>query len=145
MGTKCEVVVVEYLRSLGYKFRTNDEFLPGRPDICFERERVVIFIDGDFWHGKNLKKRLSRLSQGHNSEYWTAKITNNFRRDRAVDKQLKAAKWNVVRIWESDVVRNPAKEVMKITRALARARRRKMLARSNKLGPRPTQVISRDR
>ena len=30
--------------------------LPGKPDIVFVSKRLVIFLDGDFWHGHNWKK-----------------------------------------------------------------------------------------
>jgi len=29
--------------------------LPGKPDIVYVSKKIVVFIDGDFWHGYNWK------------------------------------------------------------------------------------------
>jgi DNA mismatch endonuclease (patch repair protein) len=70
----------------------------------FARERVVVFCDGDFWHGRDLDARLAKLSAGHNAPYWTAKIRANVERDVRHNKQLEAAGWLVLRFWESDIL-----------------------------------------
>ena len=90
-----------HARGLGY--RVDVAALPGRPDLVFPRARVVVFVDGDFWHGKDLDVRIAKLSSGHNAPYWIAKIRGNAARDRRHDVQLSAAGWLVLRFWESDV------------------------------------------
>lgn len=100
--TKPEMILRRGLRASGLRFRTSVN-LPGKPDIVFPRQRIAIFVDGDFWHGKNLRARLARLSRGHNAKYWTAKITANCARDKRLRAVLTQLGWKVVRVWESDL------------------------------------------
>jgi DNA mismatch endonuclease, patch repair protein len=74
----------------------------------FSRARVAVFVDGDFWHGRNLADRLARLEAGHNAPYWVAKITTNVARDRRNEEALIAVGWLVLRFWETDVARDAA-------------------------------------
>jgi len=71
--------------------------LKGNPDFVFPRERLVVFTDGDFWHGNPRKFRLPRSNIG----YWRKKILSNRRRDRQVDHALRADGWRVIRFWQS--------------------------------------------
>lgn len=87
----------------GLRFRKNAKTIVGRPDMIFSGARVAVFIDGDFWHGKDWRRRRSRLSKGSNREYWMAKIQANIRRDRQVSRALTKAGWVVLRFWESDI------------------------------------------
>jgi DNA mismatch endonuclease, patch repair protein len=105
-NTRCELVLRRALwhRRLRYRLQGN---LPGRPDIIFVRQRVVVFCDGDFWHGRNLEARVARLASGHNAPYWVAKIRTNVERDRLVTSQLREAGWLVIRVWEADILREP--------------------------------------
>jgi len=71
--------------------------LPGRPDFVFPHAKVVVFTDGDFWHGNPRKFRLPRS----NINYWREKILSNRRRDRRIDRALRAKGWTVIRLWQS--------------------------------------------
>lgn len=73
--------------------------LPGRPDFVFYKARVVVFIDGDFWHGNPKRYRIPKT----NCNYWQQKIAGNRARDRRVTRTLKSMGWKVIRIWESDL------------------------------------------
>ena len=73
--------------------------LPGKPDFLFPRQRLAVFIDGDFWHGNPRKFRLPKS----NCEYWTSKITGNRKRDNRINKALKKEGWKVVRFWQSSL------------------------------------------
>jgi DNA mismatch endonuclease, patch repair protein len=86
----------------GIRYRIDVRDLPGKPDIVLRKQRIAIFCDGDFWHGRDLDERLRRLEAGHNSAYWVAKIRRNVERDRANDASLRAAGWMVLRFWESE-------------------------------------------
>ncbi len=33
----------------------------GKPDILIKETNLVVFIDGDFWHGKDFKRRKKKL------------------------------------------------------------------------------------
>src|SRR5437016_14297017 len=52
-GTKPEVLLERLVRRLGLRGRRNVAELPGKPDLVFARARVVVFCDGDFWHGRH--------------------------------------------------------------------------------------------
>lgn len=73
--------------------------LPGRPDFVFNRRKVVVFVDGDFWHGNPKKFRIPKS----NSEYWEKKIAGNRKRDVQVSRELKRLGWRVIRLWESSL------------------------------------------
>lgn len=70
--------------------------LPGKPDFTFCSARVVVFIDGCFWHGCPRCYR----RPGDNKSYWTTKLVLNRRRDRRNANHLRARGWHVLRIWE---------------------------------------------
>jgi DNA mismatch endonuclease (patch repair protein) len=116
--TKCEVALQEALRELGLQFKTNVSTLPGCPDLVFERERIAVFVDGDFWHGRNFASRAKRLSKGHNSEYWIQKIQSNMARDRRVRRRLRAAGWRVIRVWEGTITSEVHRVVRRVVRDL---------------------------
>jgi DNA mismatch endonuclease (patch repair protein) len=90
--------------------------------VVFKRERLAVFCDGDFWHGRNWPQLKGKLSRGTNSRYWIDKIAFNKRRDVYVSRALKRQGWKVIRIWERDIIRDVGQEVKKI-RALLRAGR----------------------
>ena len=89
------------------RYRKNVETLPGKPDIVFVRARVAVFCDGDFWHGRNWEEQKSKLCQGTNAEYWLSKIESNMERDRLNNALLEADGWSVLRLWETDIKRDP--------------------------------------
>lgn len=105
--TRCELALRRELWARGLRYRLHVAGLPGCPDIVFLRERVVVFCDGDFWHGRHLDCRLAKLSRGHNSTYWIAKVQRNVARDRENQRALEASGWTVVRVWGTDVLRAP--------------------------------------
>lgn len=117
-GTKCEMTLRRALRRRGLRFTTNAAELPGCPDLIFRRERVAVFADGDFWHGRYLADRIVRLANGHNGEYWIRKIQSNVARDRRVRRQLNAIGWRVLRVWESDIHANIERVTTRIVGAV---------------------------
>ncbi len=117
-NTKVEKTLRRELWSRGLRYRLHSSSLPGRPDIVFSKARVVIFCDGDFWHGRDLEQRIAKLSRGHNAPYWVAKIKHNVERDARQAKLLSDAGWLVLRFWESDIARNLTQIVKDISDAL---------------------------
>ena len=78
-NSDAEKLLAKRLWHLGYRYRKNDKRLPGSPDIAILKHRVAIFVDGEFWHGKDWDIRKSRLKR--NREYWIEKIEENMARD----------------------------------------------------------------
>ena len=89
---------------LGYRYRKNVKKLPGSPDIAISRYHIAIFVDGEFWHGKDWNVRKERLQR--NREYWIEKIEENMARDERVCKELRDMGWIPIRFWEKDVLKN---------------------------------------
>ncbi len=122
-GGKAEVALRSLLHRRGLRFRKNDPRLVGKPDIVFPRARVTVFVDGDYWHARVLREKgpaaLQRRLKTPNRAYWIAKFGRRMQRDDDVTATLQAAGWIVVRMWESDVRRDPqqaANEVEAVVR-----------------------------
>jgi DNA mismatch endonuclease (patch repair protein) len=120
--TENERVLCKELRRLGLYFRMNMPGLPGKPDIVFRSARLVVFCDGDFWHGRNWRSLRQDLDKGTNSVYWLAKIRSNRLRDLKQTKLLKEQGWAVMRFWETDVKYDPSSIAKRIERAVTRRR-----------------------
>jgi DNA mismatch endonuclease, patch repair protein len=105
--TTAELALRHILWRLGLRYRVNKKGLPGTPDIVFSRQRIVVFVDGDFWHGRDWEQRKARLSSGNNADYWIAKIGYNRERDRINENLLAELGWKVIRLWETDVLKDP--------------------------------------
>lgn len=95
----------------GLRYRKNVQELRGKPDIVFKGTRVVVFCDGDFWHGKDWEKGKVKLKKGSNSKYWIAKIKRNMERDIEQNIALQKDGWTVLRFWESEIHSNLDKVV----------------------------------
>lgn len=102
-NTKPELMLRRALWRAGLHYRKNVTGLPGKPDIVFKGARLVVFCDGDFWHGKDWKARKKKLLRGTNPSYWVAKIERNMQRDRLHTHALRKEGWAVLRFWESDI------------------------------------------
>jgi len=102
-GTRPELEVRAVLRSLGYRFQTLVQDLPGTPDIVFKGRRAAIFVHGCYWHGHSCAhgKRQSRT----NKQYWESKISRNRVRDRRNVRALRNGGWRVLVIWECQLGR----------------------------------------
>lgn len=122
--TKPELMLRRALHSHGLRYRIDVGSLPGRPDVVFPSGRVALFVDGDFWHGRELSRRIERLSTGHNAPYWTAKILANVARDRRHDEYLREQGWTVVRVWEGEVKRDLDRTVEAVLQVVRERRRR---------------------
>lgn len=77
--------------------------LPGKPDIVFTRQKVVIFIDGCFWH----KCPVCFREPETRKDFWMNKINSNVGRDMKNNQILKEMGWKVIRIWEHEVRKDP--------------------------------------
>jgi DNA mismatch endonuclease (patch repair protein) len=73
--------------------------LPGKPDILFPRQHLIIFVDGCYWHGCPCCVRPRRV----NGEYWKAKIAGNQRRDLRNTAALQEQGYSVLRVWEHEL------------------------------------------
>jgi DNA mismatch endonuclease (patch repair protein) len=87
-----------------------------RPDFVFRRERVVVFVDGCFWHGCPQHATWPK----QNEEFWRKKLEANKTRDLLVSRTLRKLGWKVLRIWEHDLKKAREKRlVARLRRVLA--------------------------
>jgi DNA mismatch endonuclease (patch repair protein) len=96
-----ETMLAKSLWHSGIRYRCNYKQLPGSPDIAITRHHIAIFVDGEFWHGKDWEKRKARLKS--NRDYWIEKIEENMARDQRNDQELRSLGWTVIRFWEKEV------------------------------------------
>lgn len=106
--TDIELMLGAALCTSGIKFSKNFSLL-GKPDIVILENKIAVFCDGDFWHGKNYKKEKDSYN-----DFWKEKIKANIDRDRKVNKELKKEGWKVLRFWETDIYSDPGYCVAKI-------------------------------
>ena len=104
--TKIEVVLRKELWHRGYRYRKNYNELPGKPDIVLTKQKIVIFCDSEFFHGKDWEVLKPRLEKGNNANYWLKKIERNITRDQEINQQLNFLGWTVVRFWGKEILNN---------------------------------------
>lgn len=107
-NTKGERVLQSALRRRGLRFSTHVRVFGCRPDVIFRAERVAVFVDGDYWHGRLLLDRgpgaLSKAFAPHVRMFGADKIERNVARDQRQARRLRRHGWSVIRIWERDVL-----------------------------------------
>lgn len=101
-GNKVEKALAKKLWHKGYRYRLNYKKLPGTPDIVITKYFIVIFIDGEFWHGKNFEN----LKVKNNRDYWREKIRENMDRDQLNDRLLIESGWIPLHFWSRDIERH---------------------------------------
>lgn len=99
----------------GLRYRKDVDILPGRPDILFPRRKLVVFVDGRFWHGKKLSpERLEKMPS-----YWKTKIRRNVARDKKNNRLLRKMGYEVLRFTDVDIARNLETIISQIKASLA--------------------------
>lgn len=101
--TGVELAIRRRLHALGYRYRVDHRLEPSlrvRGDLVFTRRKVVVFVDGCFWHGCPAHSTEPKT----NADWWREKIAANRARDGRNTKALEALGWTVIRIWEHVLV-----------------------------------------
>lgn len=101
--SKVESVLAKALWHKGYRYRLNYKKLPGTPDIALTKYKIAIFVDGEFWHGKDFDKTKNRIK--NNKNYWIEKIEENIQRDLKNDKLLRQMEWIPLHFWSDEVIK----------------------------------------
>jgi DNA mismatch endonuclease, patch repair protein len=100
-GTAAEQRLGSELKALGLRFLTDVQpvrTIRRRGDFVFKKVRLVIFVDGCFWHSCPSHA----TSPKANAEWWSKKLAANVARDRDTDRVLRREGWTVVRVWEHE-------------------------------------------
>lgn len=122
--TTPELAFRRALHARGVRYRLHVASLPGKPDIVIRKARLLIFIDGDFWHGNQWRTRGhasldAQFVASPKAEYWVGKIGGNVRRDKENTIRALVEGWRVLRFWESDIRKNLADCLETTLRAIA--------------------------
>ena len=100
-GTRIELRLAKALWEQGLRYRKNDKSVFGTPDLVFKGKKVAVFVDSEFWHGKDWLAEKDRIKT--NSEFWVKKIEANIRRDILVNLTLQEQGWTVLRFWGKEI------------------------------------------
>ncbi|MBK6354904.1 MAG: DNA mismatch endonuclease Vsr [Saprospiraceae bacterium] len=103
-GSKIETALAKALFAKGLRYRKNDRTVFGRPDLTFKKHKLAVFVDSEFWHGKDWENR--KYDHKSNTEFWLSKIERNIERDKEVNEQLLADGWKVLRFWGDEINKN---------------------------------------
>lgn len=111
-NTKPEITLRKLLFHNGMSgYRINCRKIPGCPDICFLRRKIVVFVHGCFWH--RCPHCELPLPKTH-TKYWREKFDKNVKRDKRTLRKLKATGWDVVVLWECQIKEDPIKCLRKV-------------------------------
>ncbi len=106
-NTEAERITFKYLRQNKVYFQKHYKKVLGKPDIALPRRKKAVFIDGDFWHGRDYE-RIKRSRPA--DDYWPAKIAENIARDRKSRAALAEEGWSLLAVWESDIKRKRTRD-----------------------------------
>ncbi len=114
-GTKFEKDFLEKFKSTTRKrYRLNVKEIKGKPDIVFDRYKLCVFLDSDFWHGWQYPRWKHLLK----NDFWRSKIEANRARDKKNTAWLRRNGWTVLRLWEHNIKKDSAKEIYKLLELL---------------------------
>jgi len=105
-NSKAELLLRKALWNNNVRFRLHKKGLPGCPDIFIKKYKLIIFVDGDFWHGYKWEKKRTTLKV--NVDFWIAKIERNIQHDKIVNDSLYEMGYNVMRFWEHEIKKDVA-------------------------------------
>jgi len=111
-GTKDEVLLAKTLWNLGYRYRKNNKSVFGKPDLTFKKNKLAIFVDSEYFHGKDWETEKFRIQT--NRDFWWKKIEQNIKRDKIVNEELSRNGWKILRFWSKDIRKNLASCITKI-------------------------------
>jgi DNA mismatch endonuclease (patch repair protein) len=103
---------------LGLRYRVGIRPIPQvrrTGDLVFTRCKVVVLLDGCFWHGCPEHHTVAKT----HPDYWASKVRENQLRDRETDQLFGEHGWLVIRIWEHE---NPIDAAQRVAVAVRERR-----------------------
>lgn len=70
-GSKIETLLAKELWKRRHRYRKNNKTVYGKPDLTFKKYKIAIFVDSEFWHGKDWRER--KKDHKSNQEFWHKK------------------------------------------------------------------------
>ena len=103
--SKLDIRMNEILNESGLPYQMYPDLF-GKPDFLVG-DRIAVFCDSSFWHGRNWSKLRRKLLLGRNSDYWVSHINANKKRDRRVTAELRRRGFRVARFWDVEIQKVP--------------------------------------
>lgn len=119
-GSKLETILCKELWNRGHRYRKNNKSVFGKPDITFKKYKIAIFVDSEFWHGKDWETKKHNIKS--NKAFWHKKIERNMERDKEVTQYLLKTGWEVLRFWGNQIETDMLNCVKKIESKLNEAK-----------------------
>ena len=132
-GNEAEMCLRSHLWRRGYRVRVQSRKLLGRPDVVSSALKAVVFVDGDFWHGRLLREggesALRHVVRGPRFEWWRDKLSRNLSPGDLVASEVRRQAWRVIRMRESEFRCDPLRATARVVREMER--RRRLVAKRN--------------
>jgi len=112
-NTKGEVMLSKSLWNRNIRYRKHNKKIFGIPDISITSLKLAIFVDSEFFHGKDWETKKRPIN---NAEFWAKKIARNIERDKEVNEYLENNGWTVLRFWSEEIQKNLDEVVATIER-----------------------------
>lgn len=119
--TEPEVLLRRILYASGLRYRIHMAVAGSTADIVFPRQRVAIFVDGDFWHGCPIHHPADKFG-GPNAVRWRDKIARTRARDAAATDAAQRAGWRVLRIWECEIRADPVASANRVAELVCQSK-----------------------
>lgn len=100
-NTQPELKIKRALWAAGIRYKKSQRKILGNPDIQILKYKILIFIDGDFWHGYDWENKRDKIKS--NRGFWIPKIERNMQRDKQVSYALTKQGYSVLRFWEHEI------------------------------------------
>jgi DNA mismatch endonuclease Vsr len=120
-GSKIEVALAKALWAKGLRYRKHNKTVFGKPDFTFKKYKIAIFVDSEFWHGKDWETK--KHDHKSNQDFWFKKIERNMERDGEVSRKLTADGWKVLRFWGKEIQKNLQNCVTVIEQSIKNAKK----------------------
>ena len=120
-GSKIELMLGRALWAAGIRYRKQYRGVTGKPDFAIVGVKIAVFCDSSFWHGRGWPAAASAFRT--NREFWLPKIERNIARDRAVNIELRARGWLVLRFWDTQIASSTDRCVARVLRAIAKRKK----------------------
>jgi len=115
-NTKIDLKMEQILSDMKYSFEMYPKMF-GNPDFVLKRKKIIIFCDGDFWHGYKYQEK-----KKPSKKFWRDKIEGNMERDARITRKLRRDGWSVLRFWEHDIEKKPEECVRRIRKKITQKR-----------------------
>lgn len=119
--TAAELALRSALHGLGLRYQLHRRIEGVVVDIVFPVAKVVVFVDGCFWHSCPLHATLPKS----NRSYWAPKLAENKERDLRQSERLLNAGWDVIRLWEHECLPTTQRTAKRIAQVVSRRLRNK--------------------